>query len=1181
MVLRGRGVHAPGMRPALRSAAALLAACLALAPATATAYAPGSGTLFTDGFQDGNDDGWQAIGIQSRWTVADRGGSRVYLADTAPDLFRALPESARRPSIAVPVGSVDLCLQLRPAGGTGYEFRADLRPPRDEHDFIRLLVAADGRAEVQLVTSSGPRTIAATAPGLVAMGAPSWMRLQVRPGAGASTDVSFRAWTGGAAAEPAAGWDATGSTPGSETMPSLQRLEIAASQPAGETWIDQLDVFGDTSAGVLSGIDTVWIVEASHLDIGFTAPPDEIETFAKTHLDQVLGHLRTTPDYRWNLENSWWLLRWMERSSPAEIQEMFDFARAGRVSLAAGYVNLHSTVTSREELIRSLTYSRSIARAEGIPVRTYIHDDVPGATWAMPEILAQSGVEHFVGGMNCFIGGAVRRPSHADRPFWWQGPDGSRVLSWVTFDSYAEGLGLYGMSFFHRLADLHQGLGAGLAEQERLGYPHRNLMVMRVFDNHYQGLHVRNLVEQWNARYASPRLRLASADEFFDAVRAEIAASGWTIPTFTGDFGSAWTSVIPGTAHTQREASDARRDLEAAETFAAAAWALGDPHPTGAIDLAWRRILDVDEHSGGGAPWPGYMTPEETDRQSLLHQGYAAEARSNAASAVGGALASLSARVELPRGGIVVWNAEDSPRTDVARATLPPAIVPGTFRLVDASRGEEIPYQPDAADPQAVSFLARDVPPRGWRAYRLLRGRPSPPPVGSLVVGATSIENAHFRVEVDPADGSVISLVDRASGREWVDGSSAHRFGQSASNTNSSWFWGAAPEADVPSSASVTPGAAGPVTASLVVTREGTPAARMEIRLHEGLDVLEIASTFDRSRCRYVPQSDGSRMWALTFPLALSSFRFGTESPARFLRPDEDGFERDQLFSSMNSLAAVDAEDATGALILASPEAPLSEWGGISNMIARHRTDRGLWMLRVKNVADEALWEDQTIGTHDDEPGLPREYPVTVRLRTRPAGLSEGEIRRRGRALVDPLRAVFVPAGSGELPAGGRALFASPDPGARVVTVKRSADGASLVARLEDMEGASRDAALLARVISLESPAIAGLVDEQPVAPATVTGGGVLVPLRAHGTTTIAGTPVPRASPTLLFVRKDPAADSVELTWEGGTPGYRVLRSLRRDLAGDTAIAADGLEARAHSDRGVLTDRATYFYDIQ
>ena len=53
-------------------------------------------------------------------------------------------------------------------------------------------------------------------------------------------------------------------------------------------------------------------------------------------------------------------------------------------------------------------------------------------------MLAGSGVKYLVTGLNLFIGGG-NNLGPSKNPFYWVGPDGSRVLTWSTYDSYMEG----------------------------------------------------------------------------------------------------------------------------------------------------------------------------------------------------------------------------------------------------------------------------------------------------------------------------------------------------------------------------------------------------------------------------------------------------------------------------------------------------------------------------------------------------------------------------------------------------------------------------------------------------------------------------------------------------------------------------------------------------------------------
>lgn len=61
--------------------------------------------------------------------------------------------------------------------------------------------------------------------------------------------------------------------------------------------------------------------------------------------------------------------------------------------------------------------------------------DVPSHSWVIPTLLLSGG--HRVLHLGC---NAASRSPAVPRLFWWEGPDGSRVLTMYTAESYGTGL---------------------------------------------------------------------------------------------------------------------------------------------------------------------------------------------------------------------------------------------------------------------------------------------------------------------------------------------------------------------------------------------------------------------------------------------------------------------------------------------------------------------------------------------------------------------------------------------------------------------------------------------------------------------------------------------------------------------------------------------------------------------
>jgi alpha-mannosidase len=187
------------------------------------------------------------------------------------------------------------------------------------------------------------------------------------------------------------------------------------------------------------GIKRIYVVCHSHLDIGFTRPPDEVARDYKDNIDAAIRLTRENKDFRWTIESAWMLEEWLRRTDDeALIAELGQMLRDGRMGFGVAFANMHSGLMGAEESNRLVYLGEKFRRKFGLKTAVAFQNDVPGFTWAYPRILAGSGVKRLVTGLNLFIGGG-NSLGVSQNPFYWVGPDGSRVLTYFTYDSYMEG----------------------------------------------------------------------------------------------------------------------------------------------------------------------------------------------------------------------------------------------------------------------------------------------------------------------------------------------------------------------------------------------------------------------------------------------------------------------------------------------------------------------------------------------------------------------------------------------------------------------------------------------------------------------------------------------------------------------------------------------------------------------
>jgi hypothetical protein len=556
---------------------------------------------------------------------------------------------------------------------------------------------------------------------------------------------------------------------------------------------------------------TVHLIHHSHLDIGYTDPQRVIAREQAGYLDACLALARRTdeaPDdarFRWCVESLWVFERWVQQRDAELVDEFLDRVRAGRFELTALPFTLHSETCSVDELHELLTPAREMRRRHGLPMSVAMQTDVPGMTVGTVDALAEAGVRYLSVAHNWAgrsmphqIGGQ-RLP----RLFRWVAPSGRSLLVWHTDTAhgwYMEGnfLGLH--ESYASASELLPAYLARLATQpypysvrtpkfllppvdgavDREPYPW-DVLHLRVqgalIDNAPPSGSLPELVRRWNSEWTYPRLRLSRNEDFFvDAERRY----GDRVEAFDGDWSDWWADGIGSAAQPLAATREAQRRTVEGQHLESVARLLG----AGPADLeapvraAYRTISLFNEHTWGAAnPW----TVGDDGADSGEAQWHWKAARALEAAERGDELAQRGAmrlgRV-LARGhdaltSVYAINPSGDDRTDVVAAFVPDEIAEREAGLVvrDSRSGEAIPHEErrerslSRRPGRHLSFLARDVPACGLVRFDLhpagAAAAPRPP-----ASPAATLENEHFRVEVDLARACIRSLLDKHTGAE-------------------------------------------------------------------------------------------------------------------------------------------------------------------------------------------------------------------------------------------------------------------------------------------------------------------------------------------------------------------------------------------------------------------------------
>ncbi len=403
----------------------------------------------------------------------------------------------------------------------------------------------------------------------------------------------------------------------------------------------------------------VYLLPHSHVDIGYTALQPDVERKQMQNLDAALELCRKTADYppearfKWNTEVLWAVDSYLHKAPPEKQRQLIEAVRAGQVELDALYGNELTGLCRPEELLRLCNYAQKLSKRCGVKIDTAMISDVPGYTWGIVPALSQAGVKYFSLGIN-FMDGARAIAAWEDKPFYWLGPDGrQKILCWVPYKGYALGHPSVGFK-------LERDLPKRLAQLEKMGYPYDVVQLRWNVggDNGPPDATLPDVVKNWNAKHAYPKMVIATAGESFREFEKRYADK---IPLFSGDFTPYWENGACSSARETALNRTAAERLVQAEILQSM---FNARHcPAAEFDDAWRNVILYDEHT-----WGAYNSVDEPDKplvkgQWKIKQAFALDADAQSRKLLASALAGRGAEPVV--NAVDVFNTASWPRTDL------------------------------------------------------------------------------------------------------------------------------------------------------------------------------------------------------------------------------------------------------------------------------------------------------------------------------------------------------------------------------------------------------------------------------------------------------------------------------------------------------------------------------------
>jgi len=506
---------------------------------------------------------------------------------------------------------------------------------------------------------------------------------------------------------------------------------------------------------------TVYVAPHSHIDIVWYWTYDKTRAMTIRILRQALDMLKKDPRYAFTQDQMTALQPFWESLSEADRNFLRRMVKEGRFELTTGmYVQPEIAEPDFESLTRQFLAAKPWMESTfETKVLTAWNIDTYGQTVQMPQLFRRAGLKYFV-----FMRDVLPSLEASIRsPFYWQSPDGSKILSYWLSGSYDIRWKGISQSFERFIRHNLEG--------------NDKIFVLWGGDVYFPNETTAQIEDKIRAAAAKIHVPIKSVvfctpKRYFQ----EIEQSGITLPTYAYDFNPplfiqdlrGLYGQRPNTKLANRKAEDT---LESAERFSVVTSFYGQPYPSEDFNGAWEKLLFNENHDA----LPGsHIDPVD----EAMISGYGGAIETGRA-AQDQSLYRISRLINTSDGGafpFLVFNALSFPRSEVVRYTPLFKEEIRNFRLLD-DKGRPVPFrtlnvsrrnEKDPLSMAAIEFVAENLPALGYRLYRIepIEGKAQ----SSVWHAATNeISNPFFILRLNLATGSIAGLTDRRSGVELFD----------------------------------------------------------------------------------------------------------------------------------------------------------------------------------------------------------------------------------------------------------------------------------------------------------------------------------------------------------------------------------------------------------------------------
>jgi alpha-mannosidase len=531
---------------------------------------------------------------------------------------------------------------------------------------------------------------------------------------------------------------------------------------------------------------TLHLTGNSHIDAAWLWPWTETVDVVKRTFGTALQLMYEYPEYTYT-QSAAAYNEWIADKYPEMNAEIALRIKEGRWEIVGGmWVEPDLNMPDGESLVRQiLVGKRWFKQQYGVDTRIGWNPDSFGYTWQLPQIYKKSGIDYFV----------TQKMAWCDtnqlpfKFFWWESPDGSKVLTYFPHDYANDNLNLVRLARDFTIAQKQATGLPGIMDLYGIG-DHGGGPTRAILD---EGFH-------WAAPgHVTPKIEFGTAQSYFSLLEYQIAADspvwnyqsiakGYTpppavagkvnIPTWKSELYFEYhRGVMTTQANHKRNMREAEEQVLNAEKWASLVWLDGREYPGKELTEDWKKVLFNQFHDTAAGSGIGRIYKDAQKDYDVV--------RWSTNEIYAGALQAVAEKIDtsVPQEQIVpivVYNPLGWVRSGEVVVEVQFGPTPNLVTADKVQGGNPIPYEIVSQDAHTgMSEIRLDVtkiPALGYKVIYiqpapadLLVSPPAPPTYDSQPV-SLDIQDQNLSVRVNKVTGCIISLFDKRSNFEALDG---------------------------------------------------------------------------------------------------------------------------------------------------------------------------------------------------------------------------------------------------------------------------------------------------------------------------------------------------------------------------------------------------------------------------